>query len=118
MNIKQISDLTNHIMRDVRNINDQELVFTLENGDEHKLYHDQDCCESVYIADIEGDLRDLIGVPLLVSEEVSSEGVNCENCYEESYTWTFYRFATIKGYVTVRWLGQSSGEYSESVDFI
>jgi hypothetical protein len=77
--------------------------------------HHQDCCESVYIEDICGDLNDLVGSPLVEAEEVSN--YDAEPLYEgeESYTWTFYRFRTLKGSVSVRWYGSSNGYYSESV---
>ena len=77
--------------------------------------HDQDCCEQVAIEDVVGDVADLLGSPLVLAEEISSEGEPPPDC-ADSFTWTFYRFATAKGTVTVRWLGESSGYYSEDVD--
>ncbi len=85
-----------------------------------RFYHEQDCCESVCIDDVCGDLQDLVGEPLLMAEEVSNEEFEAEyektQQYAESYTWTFYKFATRKGYVDVRWYGSSNGYYSESVN--
>lgn len=96
-----------------------ELVFTTTDGRVFKLYHSQDCCESVVIEDIAGDLNDLVGAPLIQAEAVSSDPPQRgdDEYVPESETWTFYKFATAKGYVTVRWWGTSNGYYSESVDF-
>jgi hypothetical protein len=99
-----------------------ELIFNMEDGTKYKMYHSQDCCESVSIEDIIGDLDDLIGTPILrASEDTNSSNhpINKQFDWEpESFTWTFYNFATIKGYVTIRWLGTSNGYYSESVSFV
>ena len=85
-------------------------------GDSFIFEHIQDCCESVEIVDICGDLEDLVGSPILVAEEcVSDASKGDEGLSDFSGTWTFYRFASMKGTVTVRWLGQSNGYYSEGV---
>ena len=98
----------------------EEITFTTLDGKQYKMYHEQDCCENVTIDDVCGDVMDLIGSPLLLAEERTSEenppdfkDVECQ----ESFTWTFYHFATINGYLDLRWYGESNGYYSESVDF-
>lgn len=133
----EILELVGKTLTRVENDND-ELIFYCDNGEKFKLYHSQECCESVTIDDIDGDLNDLVGSPILVAEEVSNNEfvaafdskfvIKNDSGYEykeyldgscgpDSYTWTFYKFATTKGYVNVRWYGESNGYYSESVDF-
>ena len=91
----------------------KEILFTLENGDIFRMYHEQDCCEDVRVEDVGGDINDLVGNPILLAEEVTSEGeLECS----DTCTWTWYHFATVKGYVTIRWYGESNGYYSERVN--
>lgn len=100
-------------------VTEDEMVFYLTPDNYVRLYHSQDCCEHVYIEDICGDVTDLIGSPLVYAEEVSSSDAGFTEPEVDSYdsqTWTYYRFQSQKGSVEVRWLGESNGYYSESVD--
>lgn len=118
MHLFIFEDMLHKRYKSVKNIDNAELVFEEENtGRIFKFYHDQDCCETVELVDVVGDLSDLEGVDLLEAEEISSNGPKPTGYDPEDYIWTFYRFSTIKGSVTVRWAGGLPSYYSLSVDF-
>ena len=102
--------------------NPERIVFETTGGRRFELYHDQYCCEHVYVESIVGDLNDLLDYPILQAEEVQNpdDAPDSHPAISEydSSTWTFYKLATIRGYVTIRWLGTSNGYYSESVSFV
>lgn len=113
----EFSALVGKTLASVMHDKDQEEVrFLTAEGEAFVLWHDQDCCEHVRVEEIVGDLDDLTGSPILLAEEVSNADGPAPD-YPESYTWTFYKIATIKGSVTLRWLGESNGYYSEGVSF-
>lgn len=95
------------------------MTFIANDGTVFHFWHEQNCCESVAIEDIIGDTQDLIGSPMLMAEVVdASNEPAITGPYDytpDSFTWTFYKFGTAKGYVTVRWYGTSNGYYSERV---
>lgn len=99
--------------------NDQFIKFVTTEDETFLMYHEQDCCESVSIESIEGELSCLVGNPILLAEEVTKSGkIDPDDYWNDSQTWTFYKLATIKGYVDIRWYGSSNGYYSESVSFV
>ena len=77
-----------------------------------EMLHHQDCCETVYLADVVGSFEDLIGYPLL---EVSESIVDIATAGMSS-TASYYNFKTVKASVQLRWVGESNGYYSETVD--
>lgn len=96
--------------------NKNEIYFSTNDLRKFKMYHEQDCCESVTIEDICGiPLNEHVGHQILVAEVRTNEG-EIEDSWE-TFTWTFYELATIKGNTTIRWYGTSNGYYSERVNF-
>jgi hypothetical protein len=90
-----LAELIGKTCSNVENIGSTEIRFTLTTGEQYSLSHDQECCERVFVEDVVGDLSDLVGSPILMSEVVSSE----TDTNKEHAVWTFYKFATRKGYV-------------------
>ena len=95
---------------------DDEVRIIFADGASCLFWHEQDCCESVYIEGVNGDWSDLINTPLLVAEERTNRQ-HTDLAEGDTETWTFYTFRSIKGSVDVSWYGTSSGHYSEGVDF-
>jgi len=101
---------------------DDEIIFHSKDQ-EYLMFHLQECCENVIIDDIVGDLQDLVDSPIVKAEEVKNDSdynpeLKPKDGWKDSFTWTFYKLATIKGYVTIKWYGVSNGYYSESVSFM
>lgn len=101
-------------------VGSHDVRFVLADGATYRMIHYGDCCETVNVEEIIGDVNDLLSAVVLdAREEVGDtdpDGYEVPE-YRDSYTWTFYIIQTNKGAVTIRWLGESNGYYSESVDF-
>lgn len=98
--------------------NGSDEVRILTDHGELRFYHDQDCCECVTVADVTGDPTDLVGGVIVTVDERAPTGDENEkpNKHAESWTWTFYEIRTTRGDLTLRWIGESNGYYSERVD--
>lgn len=96
--------------------NSEEVRIVTKNGHIFRMMHDQDCCETVTLASFEPeDVTELFGALVVDAFEDSRQATGDEA--SESGTWTFYRIVTDKGTLVLRWLGESNGYYSESVEF-
>ncbi len=104
-----IQDLIEKTIVKIIKKDDSELLFICDDNTCFFMGHNQECCETVYIEDITGDLEDLIGSKILIAEESSN--------HTDQAKWTFYKLATFNGYVDIRFNGSSwSGHYSWNVD--
>ena len=96
-----------------------EIMITVEDGTKYHLYHDQNCCECVKIVDsVNGELHELVGRKILFIEKDNDNDIpeDVDIHPYDSYTWTEISFVTNEKTIISRWIGESNGYYSESVD--
>jgi hypothetical protein len=118
--LSPLEELLGKTMASVTRNGDESIDFEAVTGERWQMYYEPDCCASCTIEDVVGDLQDLVGAPIAMAEEStnSDEPLKDPSGYvDESFTWTFYKLATVKGYVTIRWYGSSNGYYSETATF-
>ena len=93
---------------------DEENFQILADDCVYAFYHEQSCCESVWLTQVDGISDKLIGSRIVIAEVVVYE----KDTEYGHATWTFYKIGTTKGMIDFRWQGESSGCYSESVNLI
>ena len=92
---------------------DDSIDIKFEDGSYISMFHEQECCEAVWIEDIESnkdisDYKNAVVIDMYVTTRVNLNT-------EESATFTFYNLNTSKGSINIRWNGESNGYYSEEV---
>jgi hypothetical protein len=89
---------------------DVRIVTTAPENPTFRLYHQQDCCESVQVESVTGNLNDHIGKVITLAEE---DSVRAD--IGESSTRTTFKLQTEAGELVIVWLGESNGYYCEEV---
>jgi hypothetical protein len=80
------------------------------------FFHEKDCCEKVRLEDVSGgSLSDLVGNEILDCYESEGEIGNDEY---GRFMFTFYVIRTENRTLTLRFLGESNGYYSEEVEWV
>ena len=92
---------------------DEENFQILTDDCVYAFYHEQDCCESVWLTQVDGISDKIIGSRIVIAEEVVDE----KDTEYGHATWTFYKIGTTKGVIDFRFQGESNG-YSETVDLV
>lgn len=89
----------------------EKIRIYFDDGSKIEMFHEQECCENVYLLDFDNDELMLKFATLLSFEEAVERG----EVQEGTATWTFYKLTTDRGHMTMRWYGESNGYYSEDV---
>ena len=93
---------------------DEENFQILTDDGVYAFYHEQSCCESVWLTQVDGINDKIIGSRIVIAEVVTDE----KDTEYGHITWSFYKIGTNKGMIDFRWCGESNGYYSETVDLV
>ena len=101
--------LKGHVIKEISGLEEgsDEVLITTNKG-VLRLYHQQDCCESVRVQGVSsGSIESVIGSEVTLAEDDS---------IQSGGTVTTFRIDTEKGSLVFSFLGESNGYYSEEVD--
>jgi hypothetical protein len=112
----EFSDLVGEVL-DAVDIDREEnqILLTTRSGRKFLVYHEQDCCETVAIHWQDGSFDKLIGKPIVEARDFAVDTGESESDYDSQTTTTLV-FRVDDQTVISRWIGDSNGYYSESVD--
>jgi len=79
------------------------------------MFHEQDCCEFVYIERVDGELNDLVDQEILSATVITTHS---EHDSGDTQTNTTFCFFTLNDPVIIHWQGTSNGYYHEGVSLI
>ncbi len=91
-----------------------QILLTTRSGRNFLVYHKQNCCETVAISGQDGSFDKLIGKPIVEARDITVD--TSEEAAGSSQTTTILVFRVDDQTVISRWIGDSNGYYSESVD--
>lgn len=121
MELKEIGILAGLTLEKIEESKGRDEIYIHASGRKFLMKHDQDCCESVTIDSIKGDVNRAIGETVLDATESTNNDPKQEDTevdgYNDSCTWTYYTIRTQSETIVIRWYGTSNGYYSERVDF-
>ena len=93
---------------------DEENFQILTDDGVYAFHHEYDCCESVWLTQVDGISDKIIGSRIVIAEVVTDE----KDTEDGHTTWSFYKIGTNKGMIDFRFQGESNGCYSETVDLV
>jgi len=80
------SDMVGKVIDSIEQGHDR-IIFYFADGTAAESLHMQDCCESVVVDRIEGDIAAVVGIPVIEADE-TSDSENKPSEYSERYHWT------------------------------